>query len=246
MKNHCSASQLMKFHQYGFHEAVYRIENPSHPTAAMQFGSLVDALYYDVERDRFVPWPIDNGKPLSANSNAFKAAAASLGDDRQFVKQADMDAAERAVESLHANTFAESLWENSIRQNKLTWENSGVEFHGVPDAYNGSGISDLKTTDKIDQRSFIRKVMQMGYHIQAYLYVNAVQQLTGMDLPFHWVVQCNRPPYEVVVYRADDEIIWAGEGAAKIMLDKWVDWHNESYDKYAQQELVTLMLPEWA
>ena len=86
-------------------------------------------------------------------------------------------------------------------------EETGLEMKAELDIWHPGAniIVDIKTARSANVEAFTRQAWELGYHIQAAVYTEAVMALTGESCEFYFVVVHNEPPYEVEVVCFDEE-----------------------------------------
>lgn len=247
--SHASYSQLKLFLQHPYQKAGWLLDNRGDfvQTAAMRFGSMVDSLYYEQQDGGFVAWPKDaDGKELNANSNAYKAAKADLRPGAEFIKAEEFGEAEECVKALVEHDLAAQYRAGGICQKKLIFNYAGTDIHCVPDCVNFMGISDLKTTTDASPRAFSKLIWDMKYHLQAYLYRQAIFQETGVVSDFFWIVAESKAPHHIEVFKASPELLEQGAKDTATAMVLWREWKAGNVDKYKATEPLTIDLPMYA
>lgn len=107
-------------------------------------------------------------------------------------------------------------------------------------------ILDLKTTDKVDARSFQRKLVDLRYDLQASWYTRlASEAFASMEIEFIFVAVERKPPYGICLYRASESILDNGNR----LMDKALNIFGErvAIDDWPAYppEIVDLELPSW-
>lgn len=78
-----------------------------------------------------------------------------------------------------------------------------------PDIFNDKLIIDLKTTDSI--KTFAKSIHQYGYHRQAAMQIDALQQLDGKKRFFAFFVIEKRAPYLTACFTLDEKSLYQGK-----------------------------------
>ena len=109
-------------------------------------------------------------------------------------------------------------------------------------------VVDVKTSADTDADAFTRSIVNFGYDIQAAHYLQAAElAYPSREFTFAWIVIRNKPPYDVEVYDASNELIRHGETrlmAARENYRRCVDagiWKSPTHGIS-----VCLDLPAWA
>lgn len=83
-------------------------------------------------------------------------------------------------------------------------------------------IDDLKVTSRTaEPRKWQAQIFNMGYDVQAALYVRGVQHVHGTSPRFRWVIAETYPPYEVSVVELDEHEMFAAGVKVDTALSIW-------------------------
>lgn len=106
-------------------------------------------------------------------------------------------------------------------------------------------IVDLKTTVDASPAGFARKAWELGYHLQAAWYVDALATCT-VDAPRFYFVAVEKDSGLVSVHQATDDFIAAGREAYRKAMDQFAEaWHTGIWPGYPE-EIHALDVPAWA
>ena len=118
------------------------------------------------------------------------------------------------------------------------------------DFYNASHkqpiILDVKTTRSASYESFQRQVWNDNLYVQAAIYVDAVEKITGQTPLFAWVVVEKSDNYPIEVYSADFGLLEAGRAVYWQTIPKIAESINKNQFSYNGGKIVNLNLPAWA
>lgn len=107
-------------------------------------------------------------------------------------------------------------------------------------------IVDLKGSRDGSPGGFAREVLRYEYHAQAAFYADGYEAMTGVRLPFVFVVVEAAAPHVVQVYRVPDEVMELGRERYQQLLAHLAVCRREArWPGYAETE-VDLELPLWA
>ena len=112
----------------------------------------------------------------------------------------------------------------------------------------GSAIVDVKTTIDASERGFMRRAYDLGYHIQAALYLDLWNALmpTEPRTEFYFVAVENSRPYAVNVFKASAEFLAKGRDDYKSALTLYAACvKSDNWPAYSQ-EVKELGLPKYA
>ena len=153
--------------------------------------------------------------------------------------------------ALQKNETAVSAFANGKPEQTMAWKDkeTGVWLRCRPDFLPNKLklIPDYKTAENASPKAFRKAVWDYRYHVQAALYLDGIEAVTGeRPRSFFFVAQEKEPPYVVEIYPLSERALWAGQ----IMMRKAVRRFAEclSADKWPSynEEVVTLDLPAWA
>lgn len=220
------------------------------PTAAMQWGSLIDCLTTTPEllSESIAISPHDSYRTKEAREWRDAQFAAKLilatKEDVELAKQAAKMLTETCKES--ADIFAKSKSQVIIAGRVLD-----VKCKGLVDlAPEGEDfLADLKTVNDFSAEGFAKAVSNFGYHVQAGMYLNLWNAMFPDDqrTRFKFVWQESEAPFETCVTELSPPDIEAGWLYASTLIQRLID--ATATDKWPMafegQKLVTTR-PTWA
>jgi hypothetical protein len=179
-------------------------------------------------------------------------------EGKQLVTQKEFDQQMGGIMDAAANVRAHKVAElllNSVSakwHQRFVWlcEDTMLPMKAELDILDdGLGVvCDVKTAADTDADSFARSVLTFGYDIQAAHYLEAAElAYPTREWTFAWVVIKNKPPYDVEVYDASDELLKHGETrlmAARENYRRCVD--SGTWKSATHGISVNLDLPAWA
>ena len=109
-------------------------------------------------------------------------------------------------------------------------------------------VCDVKTSADTDADAFARSVLNWGYDMQAAHYLEAAGLAhPDRDFAFAWVVIRNKPPYDVEVYEASEDLLEHGRKRLAAAKENYRRCADIGYWRTATHGLsVSLDLPAWA
>jgi hypothetical protein len=123
---------------------------------------------------------------------------------------------------------------------------TGVPMRGRPDYVKPGLLLDFKTSASANPRAFQARVWDNGHHIQAALYLDAHELLTGERGEWLWIVQATKPPYAVTAFRPTPSVIHWGREQYRAAVDLYARClESGEWPAYAS-EPVLLDLPKYA
>jgi len=126
---------------------------------------------------------------------------------------------------------------------------TGIKCRIRPDFLHKSEIClvDVKSTNRIDAESFVRSILTYRYHFQMAFYCMGTREITckEIQLPLFLAIQ-KTAPFEVAVYKADQNMILFGMREVRNALDRLKQClEQQSWDSY-QKQIQEISLPAWA
>lgn len=242
-----SKTGLDKIHQSPAHYKAF-VENPPKPTPAMQFGTAVHMAILEPElfKEKYVEDP-----GLDRRTKAGKAEYEQLTANGVTVLSKDDWAAIQGMrESAMANDIVRKWVENGYAEMTgiKTLDKLGVAVKVRPDLWvpNDGVIVDIKTTYDARPEQFGRAAWNFRYHVQAALYLDMWREIGKRADEFFFVAIEKDPPYALVIYETESDIIKAGRGeyVEDLSLYAWCVEHDE-WPAYPNVP-VKLQLPRWA
>jgi hypothetical protein len=268
-----SASRLRKLWQSSPAHLRVDMRKPIEPSPAMILGTL--AHHAVLEPDQPLPHLVTPPEtyPAPADSSLVKTKKVAVGDlldwswSAKFCKdwRRSMEAAGKLVvsQSTYDSTFGAAL---SVARHPLaaplvidgesevslvTWDevnDIGVRcrLDHVPP---GRALVDCKFTHDVTPRGFARNAYEMGYHIQAALYLDVWNTLCGVEAPkdqFVFVACEQTEPWAVNVFTCSPDFIELGRQHAAEMLALFARCLREDHWPAYPEQIHSLSAPRWA
>ncbi len=220
-------------------------------TPAMRFGTAVHLAVFEPEEAarRFVTEKKFSGK----GSVAARAEwSASLADDAMVWSAEDLARIEGCRSAVLAHPVARVLLGEGADELSVSWTEEGMRCRARLDKVRMNArkafIADLKTSTDPSPEAFSKKCANYGYDMQAVWYPRALPSVLGIDSHrFAFVVVRSSAPFEVAVYRPDEDFLRLGEAKVRRAMEL-IKRCTESKDWSApwQQQVNTLSAPRWA
>lgn len=229
-------------------------ERPEIDSDAMRIGKAAHTLL--LEPEIFARSFHVLGEDVNLRTNAGKAERdAAVEAGKTVIKQETFDRIKAMHAALEAHEFAGASFTNGEAEKSLVWQDSetGVWLRCRPDFLPARRlhIPDYKTAVSSKPAKFQRQAYDLGYHMQAALYLDGIEAVTGTEpLSFYFVVQEKEPPYVVTCITLDGIAVeWgriANRKAIHIFADclksgKWPGYANEVIEMplpyYAEMDL---------
>jgi hypothetical protein len=218
---------------------------PDADTSGRAKGRLTHAATWDPDsllRD-FVTWDGDR------RTKAF-AAFAEQHPNQTIVKVPDYEAAIAQRDAIRAHPVAGRIVASEgDRETTITWRDpeTGLDCKGRLDfrQYAPPTVWDLKGTTSVDAAIFGATAARNLYHAQLAFYVMGLRA-NGIEAGAGLIAVEISPPYDVAVFRLDDDTLWAGEQLCREMLALVAAGRFSGKWPGKYQEEQVLRLPSWA
>jgi hypothetical protein len=202
-------------------------------------------------------------KPWNWNSNTCKAWRNDLPSGIESISTYDFNQACRARNSLLARKEFAEMMEGAQTQVGMRI-NFDQSIHGfdelvirskslmdiVPDRNGkwGSALCDLKMFAKLNTMDDVeREIYNRGYAMQASIYLDTYNALTGEDRnEFFFVFVLSESPYEVAIVELDEEAILAGREWYLSAVKKWAKVVTTGEWESPWDGIQRASLPKWA
>ncbi len=166
-----------------------------------------------------------------------------------IVKRDELVTAEAMRAAVMANPQARELLTAGEGEVTIQWASSGLPCRGRIDWLPDTGpLVELKSTRMIEPRRFMREFAQRQYHAQLAFYLDGLEAVGDpRPEPPAVIVVENQAPFDVCVYRVDEETIDAG----RRQVARWLDKVREcmaagSWPGTGAGGPIPMVLPDWA
>lgn len=234
-------------------------ERPA-PTAEMRFGTLVHAVLLENALDETIveiPASALNGDGHRKGAG-WTSFLRDLPLHAEAMKREEIAPLREIRRRVEEHKVARKLLLESVGTNEYTFEwrddSTGLLLKTRLDRWCEFGpsqvIVDVKTTARVDPKSFAETCWRWGYHRQAAFYRAGVEAMEGERLPFVFVAIRKTPPYSVACYdleEASGDFLALGEQQINEAMADLArrrdcgDWSATTGD-----HILTLSAPRWA
>lgn len=193
-------------------------------SAAADWGTMLDCLVT-------TPDEIDSIVAIHEFPN-FRTKEAKEWRDEQVenglivMREEEMDDVRKAAERMMANRDAAEIIGRSGKQVVLLSQLEGVNFKGLVDLapVDRPYLADIKTTGKWSHREFEKTIGNLGYHVQAAVYLALWNKVYPDDKRdrFRLIWQQSFAPYEVTVTELPAVDLTCGEEFAGHLLSRLI------------------------
>jgi hypothetical protein len=245
-----SRSGLMEFKRSPYHY-WYKYLNPEYipepSTPAQTFGNALHSYVLEPESfaERYFVIPKFN-KRTKLGTERWQLMKLEIGH-REILSEAQWQTLQAMADSLRKNKLVLQLLESAQIEKSLYWTDpdTGILCKCRPDILRSNLVCDLKTAQDGSPRSFQYALFDYGYHIQAAMIREALQQLKQSLLnDFLFLVIEKSAPYAISIYQLDQVALDKGHQEFKTLLTRYQHClETNDWPAYAIQEI---SLPRYA
>lgn len=193
----------------------YATENPKPPTPALTFGALFHTFLLEPEKvqHEFAIAP-NVDRRTKVGKEAYALFEAQL-DGKTVVTQDMVEQAAAMAASVRANPMAARLLQGEketpfLWTDELTEEPCKVRADISLRIGEKPYLVDVKSARCAQTQEFVRDALKYGYHLQAAMYTEGAEKVTGEKHGFIFLVCETEPPYLVNVLACTDAFITSG------------------------------------
>lgn len=223
----------------------HEMDNPDdrEDTASSLIGSAMHTMALEPHL-----WPTQVGiiNASDYRTNAAKAERdAMIADGRTPILKAQAEDILAMGEMLRSEIG--DLFSGGRRESTYRWPDpeTGVEMKARPDFRKRGMMIDYKTTEDASPKAFQRRVSDNQHHIQAALYLEGNEILTGESADWLWVVQSTKKPFIVSVFRPSRASLYVGSVKVRAGIRLYDRCDRENHWPSYTPEPQTLDLPAW-
>jgi hypothetical protein len=215
------------------------------PTPAMQLGTIVHAAVLEpVKLPAMIA--IWDGPKTGKGWKEYKAENA----DSIITTTEEMDKVGRMAASVRRNAQCAELIAGCDCEQVLQWEDAAYgPARAKADAIKAGVVIDVKTSRTIDQRSFERQALALGYDLQVGWYLEGAEKCGyGSNGDFWLIVVESSPPFDVMPLRCGYDVIMRGQERAIDIATRYYQCclRGEWPGVCGEQSDRVWSLPQWA
>lgn len=215
---------------------MWHMTHPEEPTPALIFGTAAHKMLLEPKTfsDEFaVSGTYD--RRTKEGKEAYKAFLETAGD-KTVIGSDDYQTVCDMAKAVKAHPIAKKLIRGK-HETALFWndpdtgETCKVRLDILKGGKRKPMVVDYKTAANASTAVFNQKLFKYGYHMQAFMYTEAVRQAYRLTErpPFLFIVQEKTPPYSVNVIRASEDVIAAGEDEFRMLIGTYHQCKETGY-----------------
>lgn len=224
---------------------AHAVTNQRPDTASMRLGRAVHTA--TLEPDRFaldyVVWK--DGDRRGKDWLAFKAAH----DGETILKLDEYLRACAIRDAVRSHPLVAPYLVEGKAEHVLQWtdQRTGLACKARADWIAPGLVLDIKTArDAVDLRAFASTAWRMGYLHQLHFYTAGARAVTGREHEAVIVAVENAEPFDVVVYRLDEDALWLAGEEVNALLDTLVRCKESGVWPGTFELEQVLAAPRWA
>lgn len=244
-----------------------RMLAPQDASDTMVFGAAFHSATLEPKAfdEDYAVMPVFTGHPNSNAHKEAKAAWQAANATKVHLSPRDRDELLAMSAAVRAHPKAAAILGSKVGRNELSirWRDrgSGVlckgrvdrlcrvpigvldRSHPNPDAEVICAV-DMKTTRSIEE--FEREAAKYAYHGQMAFYRDGLMSLNPAALQVIIIAVENHPPFDVLVYRCDEDLLDHGRRLYRRLLTRFIGCEQHKRWPGISDDVLTLFLPEWA
>lgn len=246
----CFRQSIPRFH--GMY-VTGEIEKPAQ-TESMIVGSALHALLLEGEQvynARFAVGPTGD-KRTTAVKEAWKIFEAEL-DGRLALTQAQEDLVFEMVRGVHSNFMAmDLLGHKGKAEHTICWDETRDDAFRCKARLDwlssGQTIAiDIKTIDDSSPESWVKAVINYGYHRQQHFYQLGCNAVHRVVPEFYFIAVSKQQPSECVVYKLNDDFLKLARYEIDEAFEELAMCRSENrWDGRYNSAIYTAEAPKWA
>lgn len=238
-RDYLSVSALKAFKRSPNHYIQY-LTGPRKESKAMAFGSALHCAVLEPQEfdKRYVISPGFDKRTKAGKEGA--AAFAAQHPDLTVIDEAQGANLKLVAQAVHGTPEAAKLLQEAVAFEQVRTEPvGGVPFKGIADIVGPYWVADLKTCRDASPAGFGRSAAQLHYHLQAAAY----KRLWHVP-DFYWIAVESDAPWNVAVYRQDEESAEKADALLMRLIAEWQEWDGKPQSYFSGVQ--DLALPAWA
>ncbi len=231
----------------------YFMDHPMPATAAMQLGSHTHRMILEPDTvGDFAVWGEQEGQNVRRGKvwEQFQAECAVSG--KEVITKDERTSMIEMATAVRRSALAMRYLDGGRSEVSHVWRDQAFDkackgrFDKVIEVEGRPHIVDLKTTRDCRPLRFGNEAYRMGYHIQLAMYQEGYRILTGETPVMVEIAVENKPPYELVVYSINDDLLWKGYDDYKFLMKLLCESERTGKWPPAEESITDLTLPSYA
>lgn len=226
---------------------LHVLKNGVPETASMGRGTAAHIAALEPERFA-LEYAIFTGKRRAGKAwDEFLASATAEG--KKVLKESQLEEALEIRDAVRGDAAASACLSNGHAEVAVVWrdEETGILCKGRVDFLrNDNVVSDLKIAADIAPFEFGKACARLQHHVQAAMYVDALEQVTKRRHESRIVAVEAKRPHDVIVYTLGEDVLGPGRDAYRAMLRQLAECRaNDEWLGLSRGLEMALSLPAW-
>ena len=219
------------------------INNPTAPTASMDFGSAFHSSI--LEPNLFESNYIQKPEGMNFSTKEGKEWKLANGN-KKIISCDDYKTIFAMKKSVYGNEILKKALENGTKEKSIFWKHTqtGLQCKARPDLIFENTCFDFKTTDDASRKGFEKSIGNYSYHIQAAWYLKALSDLGVTNFVFACVEK--NAPHGLAMYKLDEHTIDHANIQINVAMETINHCLKNDFWPGYTTEISTISAPVWA
>lgn len=171
-------------------------------------------------------------------------------DGKEIITIDQSDIIDKMSEKMFSHTKAAALLKDGDAEHTFIWEDpkTGLKCKCRPDYLRQDGICiDVKTTSDASWFKFQRSVVNFRYHVQGAFFLDGISSVLKTRIEHFILIAIETsPPYEIAIYRLDENAIDVGRVSYEKNLMTAKEYHDDPEKPCGYpMDIQDMFLPSW-
>jgi len=230
---------------------VYNKENPMEDKPHFRLGSAIHCAILEPLRfkDEYVVSQVFDCRTKEGKQAKAEFQAAHVG--KFIITDDDMAAINGIAENVAYHDDAMQLLKAGTSEVSYFWQDPETEIwmRGRADSESRYATLDIKSTDDASPKGFVKSCAKFTYDMQAAIYTDARNIVTGESKPFAFLAVEKKAPYSIGLYVASKEMLASGLVQYREALRRLVEYRADTTARLGYQpdgKIQEIEWPSWA
>jgi len=223
----------------------------SAPTQAQTIGS---ATHIAILEPNLFDGAVAMSPKFDRRTKKGKEESAAFAEDNKgklILNEVEYNQCLQMRDSVYSVDETKELFEGNkllVEHSAYSYAHTGELVRGRADAIlvDNKEVIDLKTTIAAWPGSFMKSIVNYGYHIQAAFYLDLFTEASGVSFDkWTWIAVEKHAPYKHMTYTASKELLDVGRSEYQACLDLLWKCKKEDHWPAYTKERQEITLPKW-
>lgn len=230
---------------------VHNKEAPREDKPHFNLGSAIHCAILEPVRfkDEYVVSPVFDGRTTAGKQAKLEFIENNKG--KFIINDDDMECINGIAENVIYHDDAMQLLKAGTNEVSYFWQDPETEIwmRARADSESRFATLDIKSTDDASPKGFVKSCAKFSYDMQAYIYTEARQQVTGETKQFVFLAVEKKAPYTIGLYIASREMLASGLLQYREALRRVAEYRANPTGRLGYQpdgKIEELVWPTWA